>query len=152
MTLKEKLSEIKDFAGYALDSTLGALWKIGTRVALPAYITIYMALYLGSQNGCLDSQRTKSAERYYRTCETSVKTVKQVSEEWRDNETSFLDISGFNPQVIRTVEFEDGSKSVLSYRTMAHQPLVRWIRGEEFNPKPGEKYEVTSQGGIVRKN
>ena len=58
--------------------------------------------------------------------------------------------SGYNPRVVRIVEFEDGSTSYLNYRTMAHQPFMRWLKGKEFNPRVGERYEV-KDNKLVRK-
>jgi len=99
-------------------------------------------------NGKLDSMRTKEARKYHGS--GTPKTVASVEERWRD--TLFLSptMDGYNPQVTREVTFDDGSTATLRYRTLAWQPFMRWRNGEEFNPKPGETYEVTSGNKFVR--
>jgi hypothetical protein len=133
------------------DNTKSFLWKVGTRYVLPAYILVSLA----SHNGCMDSRRTKNA-RYLQKPSNPTKTVAIVTEEWRDNSewaafSAAMGGGGYNPRVIRTVIFDDGSTTTLDYRVMAHQPFRRWISGEEFDPKPGEKYEVTRYNTIAAK-
>ena len=142
MKTKTNLSErISDF-----------LWRFGTRYVLPAYMLVFLA----SHNGCMDSYRTKSAARNLQKPSNPIKTVAVVREEWRDNSewaafSAAMGGGGYNPRVIRRVIFKDGSITTLDYRVMAHQPFRRWISGEEFDPKPGEQYEVTRYNTIVAK-
>ncbi|MBW3014501.1 hypothetical protein KY335_04665 [Candidatus Woesearchaeota archaeon] len=115
--------------------------------------TIFFALYipytLASHNGLLDSDRTKEAEEMHDES-NPIKTVKTVEEKWRDHIlTPYGD--GFNPRVIRTVTFADGTETKLDYRVMAWQPFMKWKNGYEFNPQAGEKYEVTSGNELVKK-
>ncbi len=106
-----------------------------------------LVLYsLLSHNGLLDSPRTKMASRLH-NMDNSTKTVSYVDEKWSDNIPM---MHGYNPRVIRNVNFDDGSQTTLSYRTMAWQPFMRWLGGEEFDPQVGERYEV-SHGQLVKK-
>jgi len=73
---------------------------------------------LASQNGKLDSMRTKEAKRYI-SRSTIIKTVSGVEEKWRNHWTCTPMLDGYNPRVIRNVIFEDRSKTRLSYRTLA---------------------------------
>ena len=144
-TLKERI-EIK--SRNLWDSTKRVLWK-GTGVAVGGWILCGLL----SHNGCVDSARTKNAMRNHRK-NNPVKVVKDVKETWRDNSTMALIYSvfgggGYNPQVIRMITFEDGSKTHLNYRTMAHQPFMRWLHGEEFNPQPGEIYEINEYTNVL---
>lgn len=137
--LKEKLRNIRY-----------TLWR-GAKIAFATYLIIQ----LGSHNGCFDSPRTKEARRYHNP-QNPVKVVRRVGERWKDNSTlalvsSAVGGSGYNPRVIRDIEFDDGSKTRLDYRVLAWQPFVRWVNGKEFDPKPGEKYEVDKHNGLVRK-
>lgn len=105
---------------------------------------------LASQNGILDSMRTKEARRYI-SSDNSIKTVANVEEKWKNYWSCTPMLDDYNPRVIRKVTFKDGSKTRLDYRILAWQPFVRWKNGEEFNPRPEEKYEVTSWNQIVRR-
>ncbi len=137
--MNKTLTSIRNFAYKTVD-------EIGYRVGgfIPPLLVGYMIFSLGSHNGCLDSDRTGGALRHQNPS-NPIKTVVSVEEEWSDNSALSM-ISGgvYNPHVRREITFEDGSKAMLSYRTQAWQPIRRWLRGEEFNPKPGEKYEVVS--------
>ncbi|MBW3014881.1 hypothetical protein KY330_00505 [Candidatus Woesearchaeota archaeon] len=113
-----------------------------------AGIGCYFFFSLFSHNGCFDSLRTKDAMQY-RSKDNLVKVVESVEEEWKDNE-QYMVLDGYNPKVIRKVKFKDGSDTWLSYRTMAHQPYMKWLHGDEFDPKVGERYEVRGRV-IVRK-
>lgn len=125
----------------------------GTKLVLKlggtAFLAVYLPLTLASHNGLLDSDRTDEAEEKHAE-NNPIKTVKTVEEQWED---CFITPYGdsFNPRVIRTVTFKDGSGTELDYRTLAWQPFMRWKNGDEFDPKPGEKYEVTSGNGLVKK-
>lgn len=109
----------------------------------------YVLFNFMSANGCLDSNRTREALRFYENRQGNVvKTVSNVEEEfdWGYNSSTWI-----NPRVTREVEFDDGTKTTLSYRTRAWQPFRRWINGEEFSPNVGEKYEVADNHQLVRK-
>jgi hypothetical protein len=142
-TLKER---IRDFGERA-----GDILKTGVKCAIGAYVILMLA----SHNGCLDSNRTKQA-RHLHEVNNLTKVVSSVEEKWKDNSTLAM-VScafgggGYNPRVIRGVTFEDGTQTILNYRVLAHQPLRKWISGEEFNPQVGEKYEVTKYNQLVRK-
>ena len=104
---------------------------------------------LMSANGCFDSNRTKEALRFYENRQRNVtKTVSDVEEEF---DPCYNSSTWINPRVTREVEFDDGTEITLSYRTHTWQPIRRWINGEEFSPKVGEKYEVTDHNQLVRK-
>lgn len=98
-------------------------------------------------NGCLDSERTRTTgtpnER-----DNVIKTVEGVAE---DLNPGYNSSTWINPQVTREIVFNDGSQRTLQYRTRSWQPFRRWIFGEEFNPQPGEHYEVTKDNTFVRK-
>jgi hypothetical protein len=131
-------------------SGAGDLLKTGVKVAIGGYIFFSLA----SHNGCLDSNRTKSARQLHDE-NNPTKVVANIEEEWKDNSTlafvsSAMGGAGYNPRVIRRVTFEDGTQTTLDYRVLAHQPFRKWIAGEEFNPKVGDKYEVTKQNQLVR--
>lgn len=59
----------------------------------------------------------------------------------KDNVIYSPTLDGYNPKVIREVTFEDGTETNLEYRTLAWQPFRKWMREQEFNPQPGEKYD-----------
>ena len=103
----------------------------------------YAFVTCADQNGINDSLRTKVARKYHNP-ENPIKVVRNVGETWSDNKLYVPDGTGFNPLVKRRVIFEDGSETNLRYRTLAWSPFKRWLAGEEFNPQPGEKYEVTT--------
>ncbi len=111
----------------------------------------YIIFALMDNNGCLDSDRTRETQWLHRLQGAQVKTVENVEERWRDDIFCSPMFDGYNPQVIREVIFDDGSQTTLSYRTLAWQPFMRWKNGEEFSPKVGERYEVTSRNQLVRK-
>ncbi len=121
-----------------------AKWTAG--VAIGAAVIVN----LSDGNGMLDSMRTKEAQRYHNS-KHQTKKVTDVQESWRDTLILSPTMDGYNPQVTREVTFDDGSRTTLKYRTLAWQPFVRWINGEEFNPKPGETYEVAAGNRLVRK-
>ena len=127
-------------------------WKVGDYLKTGAKVAVGgLILYsLASHNGMLDSNRTREA-REYNNASNPIKTVATVKERWEDNVVYSPTLDGYNPKVIREVTFEDGSETRLAYRTLAWQPFRKWLRGEEFNPQPSEKYEVTSRNMIVRK-
>ncbi|HLC57185.1 MAG TPA: hypothetical protein VJH95_01290 [Candidatus Nanoarchaeia archaeon] len=116
-------------------------------------VLAYSVYSLFSHNGLLDSPRMKETGRYH-SDENHVKTVANVRERWEDDNPGMINkitLNGYNPKVIREIVFDDGSRARLEYRTLAWQPIMRWKNGEEFNPRPGEKYEVTPGNLIVRK-
>ena len=125
-------------------------WKVGDYLKTGAKVAVGgLILYsIASHNGLLDSYRTKEARELRGE---ATKTVATVEESWKDNVVYSPTLDGYNPKVIREVTFEDGTETSLEYRTLAWQPFRRWLRGEEFNPQPGEKYEVTFRNTIVRK-
>lgn len=108
----------------------------------------FMLYTIASHNGCLDSYRIKEARGLQGE---ATKTVATVDETWKDDGVYTPTLDGYNPKVIREVRFDDGTETTLGYRTLAWQPFRKWLRGEEFDPQPGEKYEVTSNNMIVRK-
>lgn len=125
-------------------------WEVGDYLKTGAKVVVgVLILYsLASHNGMLDSHRTKEARRLEPQATKNVATVEETR---KDNVVYSLTLDGYNPKVIREVMFEDGTETRLEYKTLAWQPFNRWANGEEFNPQPGEKYEVTSQNMIVRK-
>ena len=102
-------------------------------------------------NGMNDSLRTKGARRYHNP-ENPIKTIRSVEETWEDNKLYLSDGTGYNPLAKRKIIFDDGSETTLRYRTLAWQPFRRWIAGEELNPQPGERYEVTSDDTLEYKS
>ena len=113
----------------------------------------YAIFSLGSYNGCFDSDRTIEAAKHH-DVGNPVKTIASVEEEWSDNSalafaSSMMGGGGYNPHVTRRIVFEDGSQGTISYRTLACQPIRKWLRGDEFDPKPGEKYEVFPSGQLL---
>jgi len=134
--LSDKLSGLKE--------RVGDILKTGAKVIGGVYILFNLA----SHNGILDSARTKEVRQLRGE---QIKTVATVDEEWKDTQIYSLTMDGYNPQVIREVTFEDGSQTTLKYRTLAWQPFMKWKNGEQFEPKQGEQYEVTSANTIVRK-
>ncbi len=120
--------------------------KTGAKCVFGALIAINLA----SHNGFYDSMRTKEALRYQDPT-NPVKVVSKVKEKWKDDKIYSLALEGYNPRVIRTVTFNDGSQIKLDYRVLAWKPFMKWKNGEEFDPKPGERYELTKQNGLVRK-
>ncbi|MFA5797907.1 MAG: hypothetical protein WC916_07805 [Candidatus Woesearchaeota archaeon] len=141
-TLNDVIDGLGDGAVYVLKK--GVKYGIG----------ICIGFYLLSHNGFLDSDRTKQAEQLH-NANNPTKVVASVNEKWSDNSmfalaSSMIGGGGYNPRVIREVIFEDGSQTTLDYRVLAHQPFVRWMAGEEFNPKVGERYEVTKNNQLVR--
>ncbi len=126
-----------------------------TRLALKKLIVIAAGGYiLGTTlyaNGCMDSERTGSAERILHDDSNLVKAVKSVSEEWSGIDMLSPTLDGYNPCVKRTVIFEDESRTTLVYHTLAWEPFKTWLNGRQFKPKVGEKYEVTGLNSLVRK-
>ena len=116
-------------------------------ISLVGLVTLYS---LADQTGLLDSMRTVEARRFANPLNT-VKKIARVEEEWKDNRAYTPTFDGYNPKVIRTVTFEDGSQTILQYRMAAWQPFRRWLNGNEFNPLPEEHYEVASDNTIVKK-
>ncbi len=133
-------TRIKEGAQEAIGRTLMFIPKLGFALFL-----VYSCARTIDGNGLGDSLRTKSANDYHND-NNPVKTVAKVEEKWYDNEVYSIDLTGFNPLVIRQITFDDETTTSLRYRTLAHQPFRRWIVGEEFNPQVGERYEVTSSG------
>lgn len=131
------------------DRLIDFKWKIGDYLRTGAKVAVEcLILYtLFSQNGMLDSNRTKEAGRLHGE---ATKTVATVEETWKDDVIYSPMLDGYNPKVIREVTFEDGSKTKLEYRTLAWQPFMKLKNGEEFYIKAGKKYEVTSSNMIVR--
>jgi len=127
-------------------------WKVGDYLKTGAKVAVGGLIFysLASHNGMLDSNRTREA-RGYSNASNPIKTVATVKERLEDNVVYSPTLDGYNPKVIREVTFEDGSETRLEYRTLAWQPFRKWLGGEEFNPHPSEKYEVTSRNMIVRK-
>lgn len=113
-----------------------------------ALIGAYSIFSLASHNGVLDSMRTKEANKYIHNTDIT-KVVHSVEEEWEDYFPWMLD--GYNPKVTRTVTFEDGTETTLTYRTLAHQPYRKLISGEEFKPQKGEKYLVAKDNTLISK-
>ncbi len=145
--MRKVIDSIRDF-GYRTADKVG----YGVKRVLPGMFAGYVIFSLGSHNGCIDSDRTKEAARHHKP-ENPVKTVVSVEEHWRDNSdfdffASMMGGGGYNPHVTRRVVFDDGSQAILNYRTEAWKSMKRWLNGEEFDPKPGEKYEVVPEGGI----
>ena len=138
--LSDKLSGLKE--------RVGDILKTGAKVVAGGVVGGYILFSLASHNGMLDSARTKEARQLRGE---QVKTVATVDEEWKDTQVYSPTMDGYNPQVIREVTFEDGSQTTLKYRTLAWQPFMKWKNGEQFEPKQGEQYEVTSANIIVRK-
>jgi hypothetical protein len=140
LTLREKIADLRE---KACD-----FFKAGVKLAFTGYITFSLL----SHNGCLDSQRTEQAKSLHNT-NNQTKVVTRIGEEWKDNSKYLLAMggNGYNPRVIRTIIFEDGTQSIVDYRTLAHQPITRWLKGEEFNPQAGEKYEVTKYNELVKR-
>lgn len=103
---------------------------------------------LASHNGKLDSLRSKEARKYHNST-NPIKIIENVEETWKDDWSLSPMLDGYNPRVIRKITFQDGSKTKLDYRTHAWQPFMKWRNGDEFNPKPNEKYEVTPWNQIV---
>ena len=109
----------------------------------------YILFNLMSAHSCFDSNRIKEALRFCENRHGNVtKTVSNVEEEF---DPGYNSSTWINPKVTREVRFEDGTEITLSYRTHTWQPIRRWINGEEFSPKAGEKYEVTDHNQLVRK-
>lgn len=109
----------------------------------------YVLFNFMSANGCLDSNRTREALRFYENRQGNiVKTISNVEEGF---DFGYNSSTWINPRITREVEFDDGTETTLLYRIRAWQPFVKWINGEEFSPKVGEKYEVTSDNQLVRK-
>jgi len=121
------------------------------RTGIKSVIAALVVYSLASHNGHLDSMRTKETSHLQGLVGNKIKTVASVEEYWKDNVTYSLMMDGYNPLVRRNVLFEDGSQTTLRYRTLAWQPLMKWINGNEFNHRQGEQYEVTSSNDIVRK-
>ena len=129
-------------------------WDLSV-VGLKYAALMAVGFFFLSHNGCLDSRRTKQT-RWLHSSDNLVKSVANVDESWRDNSeiamlTCVFGGGGYNPQVIRTITFEDGTETTVKYRTLAHQPFRRWGGGDEFDPELGEEYEVTPQNELVRK-
>jgi len=131
--LKEK---IKDFV------------YTGIKTTLKAGLVTYIVCTWISNNGCMDSKRTKQALYDSEKPTNTVKIVRSVEE---DLEPHFHSGHYLNPEAIRKITFEDGSETNLHYRTNAWQPMRRWIDGDEFKPVPRERYEVTNDNTLVRK-
>ena len=138
MELTEIIEKLKEKSAIIIKK--GALFGLGA----------YLLFHLTSNNGLLDSNRTKETG-YLNKPSNQVKQVVHVDEEWRDNKIYSLDLTGYNPKVIRHVQFSDGTETTLNYRTLAWQPFRKWMSGEEFEPKKGEQYEVTQNNAIVKK-
>ena len=136
-----RIKSIRNF-GYKIADTFGQT----VRDLAPLVLTGYVIFNLGSANGCFDSERAIEAAKRH-DAENPIKTVASVEEKWYDNSalgyfSAMMGGAGYNPRVIRTVTFDDGSEASLDYRTAAWQPMRRSLAGKEFKPQPGEQYEV----------
>ena len=120
----------------------------GLKQLLLAIIVVYSAYTILSHNGLFDSRRTKEAIRDY-NANNPIKTVKNVQEEWSDNKFYAPMMDGYNPRVLRTVKFEDGTQTTLDYRVYAWPLVKKIVSGETFNPKPGEKYQVNKNNNLI---
>jgi len=145
--MTNKLTQkIKDIGNRTIDFVYGT-----TKKAIPILLGSYIYFSLLSHNGCMDSDREERAARKHHI-NNPIRTVESVEETWKDNNPyCFISGAGYNPRVIRNITFEDGSTTRLDYRTAAHQPYRRWLRGNEFNPKPNERFEVDPNNRLVRK-
>jgi len=108
----------------------------------------YILFNLLSDNGFLDSERSKESMRYENQQGNVMKTVVDVTETMNPcyNSSTWI-----NPKVTREVLFDDGTETELSYRTHTWFQLRNRLYGEEFVPRIGEQYEVTSNNNLVRK-
>ena len=136
--LSDKLKESRFLAGEVLKG------------AVSIAIVVFTLYDIASHNGKFDSMRTKEAIEHHNPNNT-IKTVANVEEKWKDDIMYSLTLDGYNPQVSRKVTFKDGSQTKLTYRTLAWQPFMSWKNGNEFDPKQGERYEVTPHNSIVAK-
>ena len=109
----------------------------------------YFLFNLMSANGCFDSNRTREALRFYENRQGNVTRI--VSNVEEEVDPGYNSSTWINPRVTREVEFDDGTKIILSYRTQTWQSIRKLINGEEFSPKVGERYEVTDHNQLVRK-
>lgn len=112
-------------------------------------IGTYILFNVASGNGCFDANRTKEALRSYANHQGNV--VKIVSNVEEKLDMGYNSSTWINPKVTREIDFDDRTETTLSYRTHVWQPLRKWVNGEEFSPKVGEKYEVTDHNQLVRR-
>jgi len=90
--------------------------------------------------GSVDSLRSIESMKYF-NLKNPVKIVKSVDEKIRCNTNTW------QPVIYRDVKFEDSSGLTLRY----HHHWILEKKGNMFDPKPGEKYEIFNNQIIMQR-